>query len=80
MSFRISRSRVIYGPSPILWIAILFGGPSFPWSSHSAYGPNQSVYHNLHIWESFSLASQARSTPLGHVRAHVSTRSDRGQT
>ena len=39
----------------------------------------QSVYHP-HTRETFSLASEARSTSLEHVRAHVSTRLDRGQT
>jgi len=50
-----------------------------PRSSLSTGGSKQSVYH-LHTWETFYLASEARSTPLGHVRAHVSTRLDRGQT
>ena len=45
----------------------------------STWGTNQSVYH-LHTWAAFSLASEARSTSLEHVRAHVSTRLDRGQT
>ena len=42
-------------------------------------GTKQSVYH-LQTWETFSLASEARFTSLEHVRAHVSTRLDRGQT
>ena len=41
-------------------------------------GIKQSVYP-LHTWETCSLATNARSASLKHVRAHVSTRLDRGQ-
>ena len=42
-------------------------------------GTKQSVYH-LHTWETCSSASEPLSTSLEHVRAHVSTRLDLGQT
>ena len=76
MRFRIGRGRVINGPSSIcgllllLLLLLLFLLLSVV---HVALviavdqGTKQSVYH-LHTWETFSLASDARSTSLEHVR------------
>ena len=83
MSFHIGRGRVIYGPYPTCGLPLLF--LLLLVVLHIALivaidlGTKQSVYH-LHNCETFSLASEARSTSLEHVRAHVSTRLDRGQT
>ena len=91
MRFRIGRGRVIYGPFSICGLPLLLPPLLFPssssrwsymlsWSSLSTWAQINQFSIYLQTWETFSLASEARFISLEHVRAHVSTRLDRGQT